>query len=172
MNEVIFIAGAGAVETESRPAALYRELNKLSDLTASASINKKEVRDCIRAVSRVLEGMPDGQDNATLEHFFADGVYGRRWGCKRGVVLTTRIHIVQHISTLSRGKIVVASTDGLSVVEAGAMFVTEPGTQRVILVLEDAVFTTVHANPDNERDPEVLTKRFTIGPFDEYEEAV
>lgn len=150
---------------------LYSQLEKLSDLTVNKQ-DKAEIRKCIMGVSRILEQLPDGQDNATLEEFFADGLYGRRWTCKRGVLLTTRIHCVEHLSTLSRGRIVVASTDGLSIVEAGAMFVTGPGTQRVILVLEDAVFTTVHPNPDNIRDSEELTRRFTIGPFETYEEAV
>ena len=173
MSEVSFTAVMPLPETSvcSIEEQLNSNLVALAKLTHNPT-DKKAIRDQIRTISHTLEGYPDAvPDNMELQHFYADGLYGRRWGCKRGVILTTRIHTVQHLSTLSRGKIAVASTDGLRILEAGEMFVTEPGTQRVILVLEDAVFTTVHANPDNLRDPEELTAKFTIGPFEEYLEA-
>ena len=173
MSEVTFTAVMPLPESTvcSISEQLNSNLRELASLTHNP-VDKKAIRDCIRSISHTLESYPDAvPDNMELEHFFADGLYGRRWGCKAGVILTTRIHTVQHLSTVSRGKIAVASTDGLRIVEAGEMFVTQPGTQRVILVLEDAVFTTVHANPDNLKDPEELTAKFTIGPFEEYSEA-
>lgn len=87
-----------------------------------------------------------------------DGLYGREWTCDAGCIIVTEIHRVQHISSLIKGKIVVTSDDGCVVLEAPQFFVTEPGTQRVLLTLEPTVFTTVHLNPDNEKDPDVFLK--------------
>lgn len=128
-------------------------------------LNKQEIRNAIHEIGLAMEDLP--QCEQELEHFYADGLYGRKWSCSKGNIVVTEIHTVQHISSLIKGKLVVASPDGMQILEAPQFFVTEPGTQRVLLVVEDAVFTTVHANPTGEKDPDKLKKMFTVRTFDD-----
>lgn len=142
-------------------------VNRLADLASlyRGNPNKQQIRNVIHELGLAMEDLP--QCEQTLEHFYADGLYGRKWSCAKGNFVVTEIHTVQHISSLLKGKLVVASPEGMEIMEAPQFFVTEPGTQRVILVVEDAIFTTVHANPFGETDPEKLKKMFTVRTFDE-----
>lgn len=145
----------------------FRAVSLLRDFSGlfRGDLNKQQIRDAIHTLGVAMEDLP--QCEQELEHLYADGLYGRRWACAKGNIIVTEIHTVQHISSLIKGKMVVASPDGMKILEAPQFFVTEPGTQRVLLVIEDAVFTTVHANPTGETDPDRLKKMFTVRTFAE-----
>lgn len=154
----------GVMDLGERSAEVMYRLRDFSSLF-HGPLNRREIRNAIHEVGLAMEDLP--QCEQELEHFYADGIYGRKWSCAKGNVVVTEIHTVQHISSLLKGKLVVASPDGMQIMEAPQFFVTEPGTQRVILVVEDAVFTTVHANPTGEKNPDILKKMFTVRTFDE-----
>ena len=59
--------------------------------------------------------------------------------------MTTGIHATEHIAVISKGSCLVATQDGVSIYEAGDTIVTKIGTKRAIYVIEDLVWTTVHA---------------------------
>lgn len=113
------------------------------------------------SMEAVLKEHPEHDCGATLRHVFADKLYGREWTCKAGNFIVTEKWLEQNISSLIKGKVAVVSVEGYQMIEAPAFFVTEPGTQRFMLILEDTVFTTVHPNPDNEKDVNVLLERMT-----------
>lgn len=147
--------------------ASFKAITRLRDFSGlfRGKLNKQQIRNAIYELGVAMEYLP--QCEQELEHLYADGIYGRKWSCAKGNIIVTEIHTVQHISSLIKGKMVVASPDGMKILEAPQFFVTEPGTQRVLLVIEDAVFTTVHANPTGERDPDKLKKMFTVRTFAE-----
>lgn len=140
-------------------------LNALGGVSRALGKSKQEVREAIHQLGLEMETLPQCEQG--LRHIYADGLYGREWTCEAGCIIVTEIHKVQHISSLIKGKIVVTSDSGCQVLEAPQFFVTEPGTQRVLLTLTDTVFTTVHLNPDNEKDPEVLKARLTVRTYDQ-----
>lgn len=142
-------------------------LDALHNLGLALGGSKQEVRESIHKLGLEMEALPQCEQG--LRHIHADGLYGREWTCGAGCIIVTEIHKVQHISSLIKGKIVVASDAGCKVLEAPQFFVTEPGTQRVLLVLEDTVFTTVHLNPGNEKDPDVLKAKLTVRTYDQLE---
>ena len=109
----------------------------------------------------VVKEHPEHDCGATLRHIFADKLYGREWTCKSGNFIVTERWLESNISSLIKGKVAVVSVDGYQMIEAPAFFTTEAGTQRFMLILEDTVFTTVHPNPDNEKDVNVLLERMT-----------
>jgi hypothetical protein len=150
-------------------AQVLVSLRSLSTLLRG-EIDKPAIRAIIHELGLAMERLP--QCDTGLDHIYADGLYGRKWSCGRGCVIVTEIHKVQHISSLIKGKIVVASDAGIQILEAPQFFVTEPGTQRVILTIEDTVFTTVHLNPDNCKDPDELKARLTVHTFDQLQEAL
>lgn len=140
-------------------------LKALKGVALALGQSKDEIRESIHRLGLEMEVLPQCEQG--LRHIYADGLYGREWTCSAGCLIVTEIHKVQHISSLIKGKIVVTSDNGCQVLEAPQFFVTEPGTQRVLLTLTDTVFTTVHLNPDNEKDPEVLKARLTVRTYDQ-----
>jgi hypothetical protein len=83
-------------------------------------------------------------------HQFADGVYCRTIRVPRGTMITGAKHKTQHFNIVSQGVIQVFNDLGgeLKTIKAPCVFVSEPGTQRAGLVIEDVVWTTVHATPE------------------------
>jgi hypothetical protein len=89
-------------------------------------------------------------------HYFAVGLYAREITIPAGTLLTGKVHKAEHFNIISQGRIVVWTEDGMREIAAPSLIISRPGTKRVGLALETTVWTTIHANPDNVRDPEAL----------------
>ena len=150
--------GSGAMVESTPEGAVRCRLRDLADLM-NEELDKPAIRKAIDGLAKSMMLLP--QCEAHLGHIFCDGLYGRKWSCAKGNFIVTEIWKVQNISSLIKGKIVIATENGFETMEAGSFFVTEPGTQRVIFILEDATFTTVHPNPTNERDTDKLLESLT-----------
>lgn len=82
-----------------------------------------------------------------LEHFHPDGLYGRKIFMPAGTAVVSRVHARQHLTVALTGKARVIDQDGSEVmIEAPMVWVTEPGTQRALHILEDSIWLTVHAS--------------------------
>jgi hypothetical protein len=79
------------------------------------------------------------------KHRFTPGLYVREIFMPRGAVVVSKLHKTEHPFVISKGKCAVWDA-GNGVQELAAPFcgVTKAGTQRVLLVLEDCVWTTFH----------------------------
>ena len=103
-----------------------------------------------------------------LDHHFADGLYGRRCRINAGTVFTTRVHKKEHISVCLAGKIMVVDESGERVeITAPKVFITPAGTHRIIYVLEDVDWLTVHAYAA-EPDINMVTQELTCDSRDKY----
>lgn len=100
-----------------------------------------------------------------IVHHFAPGVYCREMRVPAGVTLTGKIHRHAHYNVLSKGEVTIAMESGPMRVSAGFAFVSAPGTKRAFFVHEDAVWTTVHPNPTDERDLEKLEREIIAEDF-------
>ncbi len=88
-----------------------------------------------------------------LVHRFTPGMYIRQITMPANTVVTTRIHKTEHPYVVSAGKcLVLVEGQGWIPIQAPHSGVTKPGTRRLLLVLEDTVWTTFHTNPDELRD--------------------
>lgn len=85
------------------------------------------------------------QTPVPIKHHYANGVYAREAYIPAGVALVGKIHKYEHLNIVSKGKIRVATEDGIKIIEAPATFVSPAGTKRAGYVLEDTVWTTLHA---------------------------
>lgn len=90
---------------------------------------------------------------APLIHTWTKGLYIREIHLKAGTLAVTKIHNTQHPYVILKGKVSV-TTDGenWTYIEAPFNGITEPGTQRFIVVYEDTIWITYHPNPDDEKD--------------------
>ena len=107
----------------------------------------------------MVQGIASGELEARecpLDHYFAAGMYGRRIHCAAGTVVATKRHKTQHITVALKGECLVYGDDGTKRVEAPAVWVTEPGTQRVVYCETETEWLTVHANPDDVTDLDIL----------------
>lgn len=93
----------------------------------------------------ISEGRDVGPASCPVKHHFAPGSYGREMTLPAGLVVVGKIHKHAHINVISRGRVqVFTEQDGVLELAAPCTFVSSPGTKRVVHVLEETVWTTVH----------------------------
>jgi hypothetical protein len=80
-----------------------------------------------------------------VTHRFTPGLYIREIFIPAGTLLTSAIHKTEHPFVVSVGVIRVHSGDDApETFEAPYLGITKPGTRRLLLALEDTVWTTFH----------------------------
>ena len=97
-----------------------------------------------------------------LTHIFTDGIYIRQAFAPAGSMFTTVHHNTEHPFILISGTTDVISNEEASSITGPFMGVTKKGTRRVVYAVTDAVYMTVHANPDNLTDPDEIIRRITV----------
>jgi quercetin dioxygenase-like cupin family protein len=95
-------------------------------------------RAAVEALQRIMLTMP--QVELPTSHYYADHMYLRAVFRKKGTVIVGKIHKRQHFYIVAMGKVQV----GKEVYPAGTVIVSEPGTKRAVLALEDSICMTVH----------------------------
>lgn len=148
-----------------------------SETGVLAEINPKElqgksIREKILMFEEILSKTPGaiiGDSNSMpLVHKFAEGVYVREISIPKGYVLTGKIHKHSHPNFLMKGEvIVVTESGGQEHLKAPLSIISQPGTKRAILALEDTVWITVHAT--NETDLEKIEDYVIAKSFEEYD---
>lgn len=136
----------------------------MSEVNSISPIEIITANDFIDAVeyAMVNEMVESGEFvliQAPLHHEFAGGMYIRTITMPAGSRFTTLVHKYQHPFFISKGKVIVLSeNDGQQLLGTGHKGITLSGTRRVLKVLEETIWTTVH--------------RTDIVPEDESEEAI
>lgn len=100
-----------------------------------------------------------------MRHYNAAGVYAREMIAPKGMVIVGEIHKTENINTLSKGRIRVATEDGVRDLEAPATFVSKAGTKRAGVTLTDVVWTVYHATELT--DPDEIRKQFIAEDYTE-----
>lgn len=86
-----------------------------------------------------------GPESCPVTHHFAPGAYGREMRLPAGMTVVGKIHKHAHINVISMGRVrVFTEHEGVLELAAPCTFVSSPGTQRAVHVIEDTVWTTVH----------------------------
>lgn len=86
-----------------------------------------------------------------LVHRFTPGLYIREILMVAGTFVITAKHLTEHPFVISKGKVrVVEEGKEALILEAPHTGITQPGTQRVIYVLEDTIWTTFHATEETD----------------------
>jgi len=113
-------------------------------------------------VNSGLEVNDQDQVNAVcpLKHHFSPGVYMREIFIPKGTILTGALHVKKHQVIMGYGKIAVFTEMYSKVFEGYNVFESMIGEKRVGIALEDTIWTTVHPNPNNYDDPELLKNSF------------
>jgi hypothetical protein len=98
---------------------------------------------------RQLAAMP--QAEFPVQHEFTPGLYRRTIFMPAGSFLISKIHKTRHPFVVTKGRAKVYS-DETGTVEIAAPHhgITEPGTRRLLYILEDMEWATYHATPETD----------------------
>jgi hypothetical protein len=115
-------------------------------------VSKQELdtRGKIAALEAAMREQP--QAEFSLKHTFTEGVYCREIFIPAGSCIVGKIHRHAHINFISKGHVTVLTKDGLKELRGPCTMVSNAGTKRALYAHEDTIWTTIHANPDNETD--------------------
>lgn len=79
-------------------------------------------------------------------HTFTPGLYSREMVVPAGALLTSKIHLTRHQFIVSKGSMLIFDEEqGWVKITAPYHGVTEAGTRRIGLALEESIWTTFHA---------------------------
>lgn len=92
----------------------------------------------------------DAPAETSLVHHFAPGVYAREFRVPAGSIGVGAIHKTEHLNVILQGTAVVWSSDGTREISAPAVFVSKPGSQKIVYNADDLVWLTIH--PTHETD--------------------
>lgn len=109
----------------------------------------------------IRENLASNEHETHLEQFFLDGIYIRKFYMPAHALVVSRVHALESFSIISKGVVSIATEDGHRVVSAGTHFFAPAGTKRALLTHEEVIWSTIHLNPDNERDEKILDARYT-----------
>lgn len=121
---------------------------KFNDLLCMLSDESIYSREGIQNLADVIGGAQNslGKDPFPLFHSFAGGVYTREIHMPRGYGIVGAIHKHENMVYLISGKLLIASEDGLKLLEAPLQFKSKPGTKRIGFIIEDTVWIDIHTS--------------------------
>lgn len=111
----------------------------------------------------VIEGLSrplPQQVECPVTHSFAPDIYLREIFMPAGTVVIGHQHKTEHFNIILKGRCRVMIGDEIHEIAAPCTFVSGAGAQKILNVLEDTIWQTVHSNPDNETDLETLEDRY------------
>ena len=104
------------------------------------------------------------------KHRFTKDLYIREMDCIKNTMCVSVIHKKSNPLFLLSGSIAISSEDGVKELIGPTYVLTEPGTKRVILVLEDIKVVTVHPNPDGLDDLDKIENQLFACSWNEFDE--
>lgn len=87
-----------------------------------------------------------------LTHTFSDGVYVREIFMKAGMIVVGHVHKTRHINIVSTGKALVWMNGEVKEVTAPYTFESEAGVRKVLYIIEDMFWSTVHVTNETNLD--------------------
>jgi hypothetical protein len=141
---------------------VFRE-NPLANPQVGAS------REQILQVEKALMGEPDkmGIADYPLEHYFAQGVYGRKILIPADTMMTGRIHKHACINVITKGVVSVITHDTRVTYAAPATFISSPGSKRLLYTHEETHWMTFHCTEETNIDK--IVDEFSFETFEDYD---
>jgi hypothetical protein len=121
----------------------------------------------VEAVMSKYPGAQFGDDCAPLEHAFGDGLYIRKITMPANKCFTSKIHKKAHPYFVMQGDALVQTEDGIVRITAPFAGMTKPGTKRLLRILEETVWITVHATQHT--DLKLIEDEIIASSFEEFD---
>jgi hypothetical protein len=104
--------------------------------------------DKIEEVEKAMLELP--QLECPLQHHFCNGVYLRVITMPKGAKIIGHEHKTEHFNVILSGKAKVICGDDVSIIEAPHLFVSKPGVRKILEIIEDMSWMTVHPTDKKE----------------------
>jgi len=115
----------------------------------SLAINREDQHGALDRLECEIARLP--VPDTKLIHHFADGIYGRELHLPKGTILTGAIHRGRTLNIIPKGRIQVSAVGEVPrIIEAPACFVSEAGSRRAGIALEDTIWINVHASEETD----------------------
>ena len=96
----------------------------------------------IKNLANAMKQMP--QVEAPVKHYFSKGVYAREIFMPKDMLVVGKIHKTRHLNIISQGKCLVVTPTRQIKIEAPFTFESAEGEQKVVYMLSDVIWTTIH----------------------------
>lgn len=154
--------------------ALQVFIDRLSkgDTIGLAEMPESFIYDCQKVLLSLGERAGGRHDKriSSLRHFFVPDQYIREITMKKGSIIVTRKHLVDHVFIISKGVVTVfVPGEGISILQAPYTGITKAGTKRLLYVNEETIWTTTHPNKSNEKCPDKVVIEVTEIEDSEFE---
>lgn len=103
------------------------------------------------------------QIDMPCKHHFSEGTYTREIFMPAGSIVIGKEHATRHTNIVVKGRCVVWTVHGRHVYDATERpisFESMAGVKKVLYMYTDVIWMTVHPNPNNERNQEILEGMF------------
>lgn len=110
-------------------------------------VSTKDLMAKFKEIEKILGDTPGakhGDDIAPLVHKFAGGQYIRQITMPAGMYILSKIHKTKHPYFILRGDVSVVTEKGVIRLVAPYSGITQAGTQRLLYIHSETVWTTVH----------------------------
>lgn len=110
-----------------------------------SDIDSEKYMELVDQLEYAITVIGNEKDNIPITHSFTPGLYMRTMNAPAGCVVTGGIHKTQHPFVMTKGRMLLFSV-GTGWVDIVAPYsgITQPGTRRVAIILEDTEWTTYH----------------------------
>lgn len=110
-----------------------------------------------------------------VKHFKAPGMIGRQMLIPKGSLIIGKIHKHAHLNQISYGHVRVMTEFGPLEFKGPNTFTSQPGVKRVVLAIEDTLWTTFHLNPsdldpDDEAQMLLLEDQIIAKSYEEFDQ--
>lgn len=147
---------------------LSQEKREVTHLSSSLQIRRRilDFEDRLREIPGAVEG---DSELCPLKHEFPPGLYVRTITIPAGTVLTGRLHRHAHPNFLHRGIVEMATEHGgIERIEGPKFMISKGLTKRALVAVTEVEWTTIHANPNNLRDPAEIAGDVIIDDLTDY----
>lgn len=114
------------------------------------SIARALMRQKVYSLQESMTDLP--QVECPVRHFFAPGLFAREMTIPKGVTAVGAVHKTRHITTISKGRILLMTDDGIEEISAPYTGVSEAGIKRAAHALEETVMTCYHPTDETDLD--------------------
>ena len=108
----------------------------------------------------LAEGVGTTDCEDMTEHYHCNGAYARVFRLPADHWVTGEVHRFACINIVAKGKLKVKQSDGERILEAGEVYISQPGEKKALYAFEDSVFVNIHATEETEEDK--LREIFTV----------
>ena len=126
----------------------------------------------IEAAEAAILARPDAKlaKDYRVEHHFSGGVYMRQIYMPRGDFIIGQQHKTKHLNVIQAGRAAVMMDGKLHMIQAPMIFESGAGVRKVLYILEDMIWSTVHVTPTQDLvqlEAELIDKSPSFKAFEE-----